>query len=429
MLFFAAPAACEEHSSSATMATQVRRLVVQLGDPHRSRRDHASEQLEALGVDVLPLLETPLAVARGEAAWRLQTLRSRLAERAVAEAIEPTRVVAAPLGMTLPEAFEAVFISRGGRLPVDEAAAAGAVVGAPTPASKTSTYWEEVGRLLVAGDCQIEETEASPGGLRIRSRLPGEPAALATAAGPLRVELVRGVAVPPEQPRAVRITLRVLWEPRMRPIMLQLPMASLIAEGEAGEVIPPRQRAAVVEASPRGDAGAVTISVLLAAPTPALETIASLRGTFAVWVPAGDGELRLPLREQPPEAPQQQVGDALVRLESSSLSGKALTVRARADYPASEALASHRTWITGRELACWLDRQLLTPLSDRVVRRDERGLSREAVFALPEGIDPTAVDGQVRWRLPLAILEFPVDFRLQGIPLPYSSDAKNGDSR
>ena len=104
-------------------------------------------------------------------------------------------------------------------------------------------------------------------------------------------------------------------------------------------------------------------------------------------------------------------------------------MRARADYPASEALASHRTWITGRELACWLDRQLLTPLSDRVVRRDERGLSREAVFALPEGIDPTAVYGQVRWRLPLAILEFPVDFRLQGIPLPYSSDAKNGDSR
>jgi hypothetical protein len=112
------------------MATQVRRLVVQLGDPHRSRRDHASEQLEALGVDVLPLLEVPLALARGEAAWRLQTLRSRLAERAVAEAIEPTRVVAAPLGMTLPEAFEAVFISRGGRLPVDETAGAGAVVGA-----------------------------------------------------------------------------------------------------------------------------------------------------------------------------------------------------------------------------------------------------------------------------------------------------------
>ena len=428
MLFLVAPAACEEHAPAPPLATQVARLVAELGDPQRSRRDQASQQLEALGIDVLPLLEMPLAMARGEAAWRLQTLRSRLSQRAVAEAIEPSRVVAAPLGMPLAGAFEAVFTSRGGRLPVDASAGVGAAVTSAVPAGEVSSYWEEVGRLLADGDCRLEETDVSPGGVRIRSRLAGEPAALATAAGPLRVELLRAAAVPPEQPRAVRLTLKVFWEPRMRPIMLQLPMASLIAEGEAGEVIPPRQRAAVVEASPRGDAGTVTVSVLLAAPAPALERIASLRGSFAVWVPAGDLELRLPLSEGLRGASEQLAGDARVRLESSRVSREGLVVRLRADYPASDALASHRTWITRRELSCWLDRQPLTTLSDRVVRRDERGLAREAVFALPEGIDPAEVDGQVRWRLPLAIRKFPVDFQLRGIPTPYSSDAKNDDS-
>ena len=163
-----------------------------------------------------------------------------------------------------------------------------------------------------------------------------------------------------------------------------------------------------------------------------LEAIASLRGTLTVWVAAGDVDARLPIGEpgRPTRSPEeQQLGDARVRLIASEPSPEGLRVRAQAAYPASEALASHRTWITDRPLSGWIDGQPLAVASDRVVRRDDSGLTREAVLTTADGVAPAAIGGEVRWRLPLAIRKFPVDFQLRAIPLPYSSDARNGHSR
>lgn len=148
-----------------------------------------------------------------------------------------------------------------------------------------------------------------------------------------------------------------------------------------------------------------------------------------MWVPAAEIAVRFPVSGSPqPPPPAQTLGDLTVRLESLIASDTELTVRLRASYPPTEALASHRTWITSRPLACDVGGLPLAVVSDRVVDRDEQGLAREAVFALPEDTPQPSLRGTVSWQLPLAIRDFPVDFLLREIPLqstPSSSDAEN----
>ncbi len=411
----------------------VSRLITNLGDPQQRRREAATDALESLGIGILPQLEEALPLASAETAWRLRMLRSVLADRAVAAAIEPAHVPVTPAGTPISVALADLFEGPGGPLPLSEESLAPTLVPAPSsdfPAHPT--YWEELERLLAIAHSRVATEATTASGLVIRPLRPDEPQPLATSAGPLRVELLRAVMLPSEKTTATRLTLRVLWEPRMHPVMLQLPMVSLIAEGEAGEVVPPQQRMAVAEASPRGQSGSVTLPILLAVPPEgSTPTLATLRGTLSLWVPAPDVEARFPL---PPAAgliaaPVLQLGDATVELGSLTIADGSVTVRMRAEYPATEALASHRTWITDRTLFCRIDGSLIAATSDRVVHRRNTGLTREAVFPLPQGSNPQAVSGEVGWQVPLAIRDVPVDFLLRGIPLPFSSDAKTDSDR
>lgn len=428
-------AEAEPGLSAVDTSGEATRLIRQLGDPQRSRREAATERLEAFGPEVLPLLEaeTPQPPG-GEAAWRLRMLRERLETQAIAAAVEPTLVAASPAGTPVPEAFAAVFASPGGEIAMAAGMGAGRVVSeTPQVTGADVTYWEQVERLLADAGGVLTSASGDGDHLLIRPyedqtpRLQDDeaPRTPTAAAGPLRVDVLRAVAVPPEQPQAIRLTLRIAWEPRLRPIMLQLPMGSLIAEGPAGEGVPPKQRQAVVEASPRGERGWLAMSLLLDPPPATLDRVAILRGTLRMWLPASDVEARFPLSPTSPEPVERRFGDAVVRLQSASIGEQSLTVRLRADYPATEALASHRTWLAERRLQCHLEGAELQAVSDRVVRRDERGLAREAVFRLPENGVSAGTAAVISWRLPLAIRDVPVDFLLQGIPLPYPSDAKN----
>jgi hypothetical protein len=405
-------------------------LISQLNDPERSRRELATEKLEALGSRLLPFLFSLDRSLPPEALWRLQLLKSRLENAAIAEAIEPSSATVSAPGTPLREALAALFEGPAGGFDLTDEIAASSVVPPEheTPPQK-STYWEALNGLLAAGGCGLFASEQAPRRLVIRPWENGTQEPAAAAAGPLRIDVVRTAFAPMQTPQAVRVVVRTVWEPRLRPVMVRLPMSSIIAEGEAGEVLPPRQRLAVVEASPQGNSGWVSLPILLAQPPPALNMLSTLRGTVRVWLPAGDQTLRLSINTDQREPLRQQFGDAWVQMDPPTIVDGTLTVRLTATYPASEALASHRTWITERSLSCECNQEMLDVLSDRVVARDDRGLSREAVFRLPPGVSGPPLRAEVSWRLPLAIIDFPVDFMLRGISLPYSSDAKKTSPR
>ena len=407
--------------------------MIQLGDPQRARREAATAALKTLGPSALPHLEAAHTHATGETAWRLAALKEALFAQAVSTAVDPTLVAPHASELSLEKALASLFASRGGSLPIARELDTAVIIPASALHNPTPTYWEQLQYLFTKGHCQLTASAQKPQGLVISPRestLPPRPSA---AAGPFFIEVLGVSAVPRDQPTRLRLTLQVAWEPRLTPVMLQLPMTSLIAETAASEVIPPSQRAAVVEASPRGTHGVVTLPVLLTAPPRAIDSIATVRGTLHAWVPAEDVQVRFDLSALPPPeantAPvSQALGDLRVELESVVVAPETLTVRARADYPTSEALASHRTWITNRTLSLQIDGEPCAPLGDRIVHRDQQGLTREAVFSRPKDGSAGGELGTLSWQLPLAIRDVPVDFLIRDIPLPNSSDAAEPDS-
>jgi hypothetical protein len=420
-------------------------LLPLLSDPSREVRQAATDRIERLGPLVLPLLDEPNLTAGGEAVWRLRGIRRQLQHQAVEDAIEPTRVASSLGNLPIAEGLAAVFASRGGSIPV-VASLQAADQGPEQPAEggqgvDASTYWEVVRRILTRGGCRLGSDAAQPRKLLIRPQEPGEPAVRTDACGPLFVELLRLQPLPAEAPRALRGMLRVVWEPRLSPVLVRLPMASLMADGPGGEILPPAQRSSVNEGTVRPQASWIDLPLLLEAAPPSVESLAVLRGTLELWLLAAETEVVFRLDEVGRLPSVRRLGEASVTLEAATLDGEEiphgpagsrrlgrLTVRMSVAYPASEALQSHHTWITRPPIRCHAGDDVVASESDRVVRRDDHGLTREAVFRVPlaesisgeaEGMGMPPRGLRIAWRLPLAVRRTRIDFHLEDIPLPF----------
>jgi hypothetical protein len=254
------------------------------------------------------------------------------------------------------------------------------------------------------------------------------------AAGPLRVSVAgierTGRAGSDERNRGARVTLRVAWEPRLEPLVVRLPARTLVAEGPGGESLPAAQRTAVIEPLIAPRRPWVDLPVLFGPPAVPLERLGMLRGTIVLWLagmehafcftglPSGGGPSAAtatrPLR----------MGQAEVRLLEARLDGERLQVRASVTYDeASEPLASHHSWLAARRLeASVAGDKPLDQASQRIEVRTDRGITVAAEFIVPAAAGRSASAGGkdlgIRWKLPIAIHELPVDFALRDVPLP-----------
>jgi hypothetical protein len=117
-----------------------------------------------------------------------------------------------------------------------------------------------------------------------------------------------------------------------------------------------------------------------------------------------------------------RVGSAIVSLDAADLRGRELAISAEVIYDEpAEPLASHRSWIAERPLAIVASggREDATnasapPVERSVRHRSDRGLGIAATFLLPQDVKAATL----RWTLPAALREVPVDIVLRDIPLP-----------
>lgn len=219
-----------------------------------------------------------------------------------------------------------------------------------------------------------------------------------------------------------RIRLRIDWADGPAPLVVKLPLRSIVAEGPNGEVLPPAQRAAVIEAVVPRDRHWLELPISLTQPSPPLGSLASLRGTVSVWVTGMEHAFeftgvdgRQPLPGQPRTV---QLGRARVTLEDVAVRQDRLLVTASIAYDEpTEALESHHNWLTERPLELLAaDGTAAATIAQTVQQRSTRGLTVMAEFARPAGTLGSSL--RLRWRLPIAIHEVPVDFAIRTIPLP-----------
>jgi hypothetical protein len=444
------------------------RLLQQLDSGSLATRDRAERDLIALGPTVLPMVARARQTATAEAGFRLDGILQRLERLAAERAVEPTMVSFSVENLSCRDALATLFNQTGSRIELGPSVATGEAGESRISVSfERATFWEAMTAVLDTAGLSLEH-DTDPPGLRIvpaaaavtpdavLGRI-GTAALPAVAAGPLRVAVagIEPVGPPVEpgesRPRGARVILRVTWEPRLEPLLIRLPMRSLVAEGPAGEAMPPAQRASVVEALVPTSRQWLDLPALLAAPAHPLESLGMLRGTMVVWLagmehtflfqpfqfkgvsqsaarpaldaayPALDAAYPALDAARHSKSGRLRVAQAEVRLLDVAYQEGQVLVRASVTYDApSEALASHHTWLQSRKIEVFhADGRPLKQVDQRVETRSDQGMTAAATFALP----PAASGGQaealqIRWRLPIAIHEVPIDFALRNLPLP-----------
>jgi len=429
-------------------------LVQRLGSGRAAVREQAARDLVALGPDVLPAVVAARDTATGEPRFRLEGIQRQLERLAASRAVEPATVSLAAREVPAREALASIFAESGSRIDLDPLVSTGGAGNRPvTLALDRATFWEAIDDLLDRAGLSLAYAPEPPG-LAIVDRESTDGRGRdgpVVAAGPLRVAVARveptGLPPPPDQPRSrgARVTLRVAWEPRLEPLMLRLPARSIVAEGPAGEAVPPAQRLAVIEAAIPDGRPWLDLPLQLAAPAVPLDSLGMLRGTMVVWLAGREHEFHwnaIPGGAGRPAAgaarggATQQVAAVEVSLLEAVRRDGMLVVRTRVEYAAaSEALASHHTWLASRPVRASLTDGLeFRQVEQRVESRSDRGMTAAARFDLG-ALDPGALDLgrfdqggsgpdragspglQIRWQVPIAIHEVPIDFALRGIPL------------
>jgi hypothetical protein len=403
-------------------------LVSALGSPSRRDREEAEAAVIARGPAVLGELSRLAPLAVGEARLRLERATAILEKQLIERDLEPTSITIAVERVPARDVLARIAAESGNRLElareVAEADAGGRVVSL---AADRETFWEIVVDVLSQASLAIDCDEEGRG-VRIVEAAAGGPKAF--PAGPFLVvdrgvEIGRGGA----GVRPVRVRLALVWEPRLQPLVIRVPMQSVEVEGPAGESIPPASRMAVLEASVLPGSRWVPLVLPLSArvseEAPLPERLGMVRATVRTWFAAGEHDFEFPIDvpavpAHPPRAVR--VGSAIVSLDAADLRGRELAISAEAIYDEpAEPLASHRSWIAERPLAIVASggREDATnasapPVERSVRHRSDRGLGIAATFLLPQDVKAATL----RWTLPAALREVPVDIVLRDIPLP-----------
>lgn len=286
-------------------------------------------------------------------------------------------------------------------------------------------------QLLQAGPAVLPAIHAARAAARGEAafRLDGIQRALEAAAAADAVEkglatlavTVRRVEPVGSPPTGARVVLQAAWQPPLEPLVIRLPLADVVAEGPAGEALPVSPRKAVIEPALLPGSTTVDLPLKLAQPEHPLDTIGLLRGTLRLWVAGRPHAFEFPLDGTGRRT--QTAARATVALDDAVLREGMLLVTARVTYDASsEALASHRTWLTLCPLeVLGADGRPLPQIDQSPSARSERGLTATAAFRLPDGTTRLPPGLRARWRLPMAIHETSFDFVIRDVSLAGSS--------
>jgi hypothetical protein len=235
---------------------------------------------------------------------------------------------------------------------------------------------------------------------------------------PARIEATRDLKT--TMMHGIKLTAEALWEPRVRPIVLEVPLAEVSAKDESGNDIGIDQTEGTLEVPVEGTNAAVEIEFPLTAPPRSVKTVASIKGkiTGVVLGKVESFEFADIDKIDKAKSAEQERGGVTVVVESCRKNGDIYDVGMRVRFDrAANALESHRGWIYNNE-SFMLDakgtRIENAGLEATLLGNNEVGLSYK--FDIGENAMPKGY--KFVYRTPAAIIKIPVDFELKGIDLP-----------
>ena len=231
---------------------------------------------------------------------------------------------------------------------------------------------------------------------------------------PTKIEATRDLKN--SQMHALKLTVDALWEPRVRPIVVEVPLADVSAKDESDKEIGIDRSEGTLEVPVEGNGAAVEIEFPLQAPARSIKSIASLKGK-AMAVVLGKVEAFEFADIDKAKSAEQERGGVTVVVENCRKNGDIYDVSMRVRFDrAANALQSHRGWIYDNE--CFMTdakgrRIENAGLEATLLARNEVGMAYK--FNL-EGSTPASC--KFVYKTPAAIIRIPVEFEIKNIDLP-----------
>ena len=238
---------------------------------------------------MLPLLPTVTPRTPAEDKIRLQRVRTTLENAALAAATKPS-VVTLSGEMLFSEAVAKISEQTGNKL-VDYRERFNQEGSDPKVKVEleNAPFWKALDTVLDAAGMTIYNYDEEKGALAFTSR--GDNAVSRVGSGsygglfrlePTKIEATRDLRN--SQMHALRLTVDALWEPRVRPIVLEVSLADASAKDESGSEIGIDRSEGTLEVPVEGNANAVELEFPLEAPARSVKSIATLKGKLTAIV-------------------------------------------------------------------------------------------------------------------------------------------------
>ena len=400
-------------------AVEVRRLVRQLEDPKREKRDAAEKELSKLGASVLAMLPEINARTSGELKTRLTRIREQLEKSRVEDAAQSTRVTLQGT-MNLSEALEKIKEQTDNTI-VDYRA----TFNQDSPDTEVTVdivdtpFWSALDQLLdeanldiytfVGESKQLAVVGTQDGGLPRHER--------GVYSGLFRIEPTtisseRNLRNP--QADMLRMNVEMVWEPRVLPILIRVDLEDLEITTDNDESISVTTTG-TIQLPVQPGVASVDIRLPLGLPSREAKKISSLKGKFTALVPGGD--VKFEFDDLQAKNVQKKKGGLTVVLDQVRSNGGIQMVYVRMRFnQASESLQSHLDWVENNTI------QLIDP--DGKPADDpnyEKYLERQSEIGY-KYIFPLEAKDLKGWKLtyttPAGIAEVPVEYELKDINLP-----------
>jgi hypothetical protein len=413
----------EKTAADEALSAKVRSLVGKqgLGHDELAKREAAEKALIDIGPDVLPLLPAVTPRTPAEDKIRLQRVRSALVNAAIAAATKPSLVTLAG-EMPFSEAIAKIAEQTGNKL-VDyrERFNQGGADPKINVSLEKAPFWQALDTVLDAAGLTIYNYDEEQGALAFTSRGDNAPPRLGRGSysglfrlEPSKIDATRDLKQ--SQMHSLKLTVDAVWEPRVRPIVIEVPLAEISAKDESGSEIGIDRTEGTLEVPVEGSGAAVEIEFPLQAPARSVKTLASLKGKLTAVVLGKIESFEFADLEKVKSAELERGGVTVV-VENCRKNGDIYDVSMRVRFDrAANALESHRGWIYDNE--CYMadpngKRMENAGLEATLLDVNEVGVSYK--FNL-EGDTPTKY--KFVYKTPAAIIRIPVEFEIKGIDLP-----------
>ena len=406
-------------AAKADPGPTVRKLIRQLNDDELARREEAEKRLIEFGPEILGLLPPPTLRTPPEVRQRLHRVRLAL-EQADAENATRASTVTLEGAMPWDAVLAAIEQQTGNKLSDyrDRFGQEKTNVNVKL-AIRDKPFWPALDEVLDAADMTVYGYSGQKHTLAVVQRSDDDLPRVGRAAydgvfriEATRVEASRNLRNPAQD--ALKLTLEVVWEPRLLPISIQLPLDKLTVTDDRNRPLGASREGGNLEVAVQSTVSTVQLDVPMPLPARDARKIASLKGQLLARIPGRVETYQFDKLSEANDVEQRKAGVTVV-LQQARKNRDVFEVRILVRFTtAAGALESHRGWILSNEA------YLLDPAGERInfaTLEETRRTENEAGMAYIFPVE--SLEGhQFVYKTPAAIVQLPARFELKDIELP-----------